>query len=35
MDNKEKNVCSGNSYDTFEFYKIINNITFKFYKITN
>ncbi len=35
MDTKNKNCCSENSYDTFEFYKIINNTTLKFYKTTN
>jgi hypothetical protein len=32
MDNKEKNCCSGNSYGTFEFYEIFNNIALNFTK---
>jgi hypothetical protein len=32
MNNKEKNCCNGNSYNTFESYKIINNIASNFTK---
>jgi hypothetical protein len=35
MDTKENFFCNGNSYGILKFFKIINNISLEFYKITN